>query len=94
MSSSIISASRRARNRRNKRALFLISMSRYPAAFLRPINPNASPINPQTTMLTLNTAAQTSSLALFADVVNQPETLMVAGVAVRQDAHGRFCLND
>lgn len=35
-----------------------------------------------------------TTLALFADQQSAPESVTVAGVAVRQDAHGRFCLND
>ena len=35
-----------------------------------------------------------NTLALFTDTAAKPEAFTVAGVAVRQDAHGRFCLND
>lgn len=35
-----------------------------------------------------------TSLSLFQDASSAPESFAVAGVAVRQDAHGRFCLND
>lgn len=35
-----------------------------------------------------------TSLSLFQDASGTPESFAVAGVAVRQDAHGRFCLND
>ena len=35
-----------------------------------------------------------TSLSLFTDTATKPDAFTVAGVAVRQDAQGRFCLND
>ena len=35
-----------------------------------------------------------NTLSLFTDTATQPEAFTVAGIAVRQDAQGRFCLND